>query len=126
MNCLRCNTPNEDEANFCKNCGKDLNSIMPNHRPSYKLSDIFLIFFFSIAFVSTILETIILIFFFNWYWNNVSAKYVMASLVILQNLSYILIPFSIRNKTAKIIGFIITSILIIIWIYRNINIYKLF
>ncbi len=24
MNCLRCNTPNEDGAKFCKNCGMDL------------------------------------------------------------------------------------------------------
>src|SRR5262245_15157820 len=28
MNCLRCNTPNEEGARFCKNCGTDL-SLMP-------------------------------------------------------------------------------------------------
>lgn len=119
MNCLRCNTPNEEGSKFCKNCGMDMEFIPSADATNSKLSDILLTIFFSIAFVSAIAQYTIQKVVTDWYTGP--AKYVQSSFWILQNLTFILIPFAIRNKTAKIIGFFITSILVIYWVYQNVQ-----
>ena len=43
------------------------------------------------------------------------------SLWILSNLSMILIPLSIKNKSLKIIGLILTIIMAIYWTYGNVE-----
>ena len=48
-------------------------------------------------------------------------KYVRSSLWILSNLSMILIPLSIKNKSLKIIGLILTIIMAIYWTYGNVE-----
>ena len=119
MNCLRCNTPNEEGAKFCKNCGMDMTYTPSNESTNYKSSDTFLIIFISIAFISAIAQFAIQKLVDNWYESP--TKYIQASLWLLQNLSFILIPLAIRNKTLKIVGFIITAIMVIYWVYTNVE-----
>jgi hypothetical protein len=119
MNCLRCNTPNEEGAKFCKNCGMDMTYTPSQENSNSKSSDTLLIIFISIAFISAIAQFAIQKLVHNWYESP--TKYFQDSLWILQNLSFILIPLSIRNKTLKIIGIIITAIMVIYWVYSNIK-----
>lgn len=119
MNCLRCNTPNEEGAKFCKNCGMDMTYTPSNESTNSKSSDTFLIIFISIAFISAIAQFAIQKLVDNWYESP--TKYIQASLWLLQNLSFLLIPLAIKNKTLKIVGFIITAIMVIYWVYTNIE-----
>jgi len=119
MNCLRCNTPNEEGAKFCKNCGMDMTYVPSNEIANSKTSDTLLVIFISIAFVSAIAQFAIQKLVTNWYESP--TKYIYGSLWLLQNLSFILIPISIKNKTLKIIGLIITTIMIIYWVYSSVK-----
>ena len=119
MNCLRCNTPNEERAKFCKNCGMDMTYTPSNEGTNSKSSDMFLIIFISVSFISAIAQFAIQNLVDNWYESP--TKYIQASLWLLQNLSFILIPLAIRNKTLKIVGFIITAIMVIYWVYTNVK-----
>ena len=119
MNCLRCNTPNEEGAKFCKNCGMDMTYTPSNENTNSKSSDTFLIIFIAIAFVSAIAQFAIQKLVDNWYESP--TKYIQASFWLLQNLSFILIPLSIKNKTLKIVGLIITAIIVIYWVYTNVK-----
>lgn len=119
MNCLRCNTPNEEGAKFCKNCGMDLTYTPSQENQNSKSSDTFLIIFISIAFVSAIAQFAIEKLVENWYESP--TKYYRSALWILQNLSFILIPLAIKNKSIKIIGLIITLIMVVYWVYSNIK-----
>lgn len=119
MNCLRCNTPNEEGAKFCKNCGMDMTYVPSNEIANSKTSDTLLVIFISIKFVSAIAQFAIQKLVTNWYESP--TKYIYGSLWLLQNLSFILIPISIKNKTLKIIGLIITTIMIIYWVYSSVK-----
>jgi len=119
MNCLRCNTPNEEGAKFCKNCGMDMTYTPSYENTNSKSSDTFLIIFIAIAFVSAIAQFAIQKLVDNWYESP--TKYFRGSLWLLQNLSFILIPIAIRNKTLKIIGIIITTIMVIYSVYSNVK-----
>lgn len=119
MNCLRCNTPNEEGAKFCKNCGMDLFYKPSQENQNSKYSDTFLIIFISIFFVSD--SALFGIFKLVENWHEAPTKYYRSALWILQYLSFILIPLSIKNKSIKIIGLIITLIIVVYWVYFNIK-----
>ncbi len=119
MNCLRCNIENEEGAKFCKNCGMDMTFTPSNENTNSKSSDTFLIVFIAIAFVSAIAQFAIEKLVDNWYESP--TKYIQASFWLLQNLSFILIPLSIKNKALKIIAFIITVIMVAYWVYTNVQ-----
>lgn len=119
MNCLRCNTENEEGVKFCKNCGMNMTYTPSKENTNSKLSDTFLIVFISIAFVCAIAQFAIQKLVDNWYESP--AKYIQFSLWLLQNLSFIIIPLSIKNKTIKIIGIIISAIMVIYWVYTNVE-----
>ena len=118
MNCLRCNTPNEDGVKFCKNCGMDLHTTFDN-KANTKTSDTLLIVFVCIAFLTAVVQFAIQKLVDNWY--DKPTKYYASALWILQNLCFILIPLAIRNKSLKIIGLIITLIMVIYWVYSNVD-----
>lgn len=119
MNCLRCNTENEEGAKFCKNCGMDMTYTPSNENTNSKSSDTFLIIFITINFISAIACIAIAKLVDNWYESP--TKYIKASFWLLQNLSFILIPLSIKNKTLKIIGLIITAIIVVYWVNSNVE-----
>jgi len=119
MNCLRCNTPNEDGAKFCKNCGMDITYTPSNENSNSASSDKLLITYLCIAFFAFISAFAIDKLVDNSYVGPIS--YVRGSLWILRNLSMILIPLSIKNKSLKIIGLILTIIMAIYWTYGNVE-----
>lgn len=106
MNCLRCNTPNEEGAKFCKNCGMDMSYTPSNESTNSKIADTLLFIYIGVAFFSIIVEFVFLRLLNLW-------SYIWL-IRILASLSLILIPLSIKNKTMKIIG-LITIILIVIY-----------
>ena len=87
MNCLRCNTPNEDGAKFCRNCGMDMSYTPSKENVNSKSADTLLIIFISIAFISAIAQFAIQKLVDNWYESP--TKYIQGSLWLLQNLSFI-------------------------------------
>ena len=119
MNCLRCNTPNEEGAQFCRNCGMDMSYTPSKENVNSKSADTLLIIFISIAFISAIAQFAIQKLVDNWYESP--TKYIQGSLWLLQNLSFILIPLSMKNKNLKIVGLIITVIMVIYWVYTNVE-----
>ena len=118
MNCLRCNAPNDEGAKFCKNCGIDLNARF-EAKANTKTSDTLLIVFVSIAFITAVAQFAIQKLIDNWYESP--TKYFQSSLWILQNLCFLLIPLAIRNKSLKIFGLIITLIMVVYWVYSNVD-----
>jgi hypothetical protein len=118
MNCLRCNTPNEEGAKFCRNCGMDLSYTPSKENANSKYADTLLIIFICIAFISAIAQFAIQELVDNWYESP--TKYIQGSLRLLKNLSFILIPLSMKNKNLKIVGIIITVIMVIYWVYTNV------
>ena len=119
MQCLRCNTQNEDGTKFCKNCGKNVTDRPSNHNTNSKFSDTLLIIFLALTFFSALAQFAIQTRVDNWYEGP--TKYIQASLWILQNLSFILVPLSIKDTTLKIVGLIFTAVMIIYWIYGNVE-----
>ena len=118
-NCINCKKSNEEGANFCNNCGMNLTNFTFNKNPDAQLSDVLLLVFLIISVVAAIAQFIIQRFYIDWY--EAPVRYVQGFFWILQNISFILIPISIRNMPIKIAGIIITAILIIYWIYTNIH-----
>jgi hypothetical protein len=118
MNCLRCNTPNEDGAKFCKNCGMDLHTTFDT-KVNTKTSDTLLIVFVCITFLIAIVQFAIQKLVDNWY--EKPTKHYTSALWILSNLCFILIPLAIRNKSLKIIGLIISLIMVVYWVYSNVD-----
>ncbi len=106
MNCLRCNTENEEGAKFCKNCGMDLTYTPSNETKNSKIADTLLIIYIGITFFFLILEFVFfkLMYLWDFIWI----------IRILQTVILILIPLSIKNKTMKVAG-LITIILIVIY-----------
>ena len=119
MQCLRCNTQNDDGAKFCKNCGKNITYRPSNNNTNSKFSDTLLIIFLALTFFSALAQFAIQTRVDNWYEGP--TKYIQASLWILQNLSFILVPLSIKDTTLKIVGLIFTAVMIIYWIYGNVE-----
>lgn len=119
MNCLRCNTLNEEAAKFCKNCGMYMAYTPSKENINSKSSDIMLIIFISISFISAIAQVVIEKLVPNWYESP--TKYYRSALWIIQNLTFILIPLAISNKLLKIVGLISTLILVCYWVYNNIQ-----
>ena len=119
MQCLRCNTQNDDGAKFCKNCGKNITYGPSNDNTNSKFSDTLLTIFLALTFFSALAQFAIQTRVDNWYEGP--TKYIQASLWILQNLSFILVPLSIKDTTLKIVGLIFTAVMIIYWIYGNVE-----
>ena len=87
----------------------------PNTLSSDKLLIIYLCIFSIVTITSFGIEKLVV----NWYEGP--TKYIRSSLWIFSDLSMILIPLSIRNKSLKIVGLIITTIMVIYFIYGNIS-----
>ncbi len=105
MNCLRCNTQNEEVAKFCKNCGMDMSYTPSIKNTNSKSSDTFLIIYIS---------TFLFIEASDFVFSRMLGLYnIYYFIFILKFLSLILIPLAIKNKTMKIIGIIIAIINIV-------------
>lgn len=119
MNCINCKKPNEEGANFCNQCGMNLSSFTFNRNNDAQTSDVLLLVFLIISFAATVAQYIIQKYYIDWYESSV--RYVQGTIWIIQNISFMLIPLSIKKIPIKIVGIIITALLIIHWVYTNIH-----
>ncbi len=118
MDCLNCNASNEDGAKFCKECGKNL--LFPPLSANSKISsaDLMLLIFSIVTIFLTLIQFAIEKLVDNLYMSPFA--YFQGTLWIFQNISFILIPLSIKNQTLKIIGIVVTVLLIIYWVANNV------
>lgn len=116
MNCQKCYAPNDDGARFCNNCGE---SMISGSNSNIKISDILLFLYILISFVSVIVQFAIKKLEPNWFESPV--KYIQGAFWILGSLSMILIPISIKNNLLKIVGLIISILVIIYWLISNVQ-----
>ncbi len=114
MICPRCNTPNEANTESCKSCGMDLAYTRLNETRS---SDNLLLIFIGIAFFTAVSQFAMQKLDSNWYEGP--TRYIQGFLWLIQNISFILIPLAIKNKTLKTVGFVITAIMVMYWIYTS-------
>jgi len=118
MYCPSCQSQNEKNAQFCKNCGTKL-FYAQEQNPDSNVSSVILIVWIGIVFFVGIISAAIQSLVDEWY--AVPTKYVMICLNIIANVSHILPALAIRNKTLKIIGIVLVSIIVIYWVYRQIE-----
>ena len=118
MNCPKCQNQNEETAQFCKNCGLNLHYTQPINNGN-DTSSILLLVFILIALVSAISQFALQKLVVHWYEGT--TKYLIGSIWILQNFNLILPALAIKNKTLKIIGIVLISILIIYQGYTNLE-----
>ena len=116
MDCQKCQIQNEENAQFCRNCGTNLRIIVESKTSNN--TDTLLLIFIIIAFVSAAVQFVMQKLIPNWYEGT--AKYIQGVLWILQNISFVLIAIAIKNKSLKTVGIIITVLMIIYWLYVNI------
>ncbi len=118
MNCSKCNTQNEGNAQFCINCGANLHHF-PEATNNSKKSDLLILIFLIYMLVSELARLLIQQFVDDWYGG--SAKYIIIGINLIAGFSVILLGLSIKNKTSKIFGIILASIQAIYIIYSNID-----
>jgi len=90
-----------------------------NSKVNTKYSDTLLLLFLSITFVSTAGQFAIRVLVERWY--DPPFKYFQVGFWLVQNLGFFLIPLSIKDKSLKILGFIITSIMVCYWVYSSVD-----
>ncbi len=118
MNCLHCNAPNEDGAKFCKDCGKKIEFPPLYANTNNTSADIMLFIFLMVTIFLTLIQFAIEKLVDNLYMSPFA--YFQGALWIFQNICFILIPLSIKNQTLKIIGIVVTVLLIIYWVVNNV------
>lgn len=119
MNCKKCQTPNEENAQFCKNCGTNLHFCPEINNNNSKKADILILIFLIATVVIGINQFAITKFVDHW-WEEGLYKYCYAGLSIIRAFLYVLLGLAIKNKVAKIIGIILASLWATYLIYDNI------
>lgn len=116
MICPKCKRENEDGSMFCRYCGSSLNPVPEKDSSTSSI----LIFVWVVVFVLlSIVNNLYTRLIDNWYEGT--QRMVYLGIVLLQNLSFILPPLAIKNKTLKIIGLIIMSAYVVWLLYQNIS-----
>ena len=120
MYCQKCQTQNEESAQFCRNCGANLRNtrqgLKTGNDVSSSLLFVYILIVFFAAIVQLVLQRVFPISYFESYW-----KYVMGSIWLISNISLILPALAIKNKSLKIIGIIFAAIIIIFHTCGNIE-----
>jgi len=119
MYCQKCQTQNEESAQFCRNCGANLRYTQSETKTGNDVSSTLLLVYILIAFFGAIVSFVITKF-IGSYWEG-SWRYVMGIIWLISNISLILPALAIKNKSLKIIGIIFAAIVIIYHAYGNIE-----
>ena len=122
MYCQKCQTQNEESAQFCRNCGTNLRYTQTETKTGNDVSSTLLLVYILIAFFANVVQLVTQRVFSIFYWKSGSVwKYVMVLIWIISNISLILPALAIKNKSLKIIGIIFAAIVIIYHAYGNIE-----
>lgn len=108
MNCLRCNTPNEEGAKFCKNCGMDMTYTpsRENTNSNQTINQLLLLvgieYFILLGWF--ILQKAIIPIFFKYDYDKISPiyKYFGWTTNILSVIALLIFAIIIKNKNARI------------------------
>lgn len=114
MNCTKCQTKNEENAGFCSNCGTNLKSAV-----TISMSDVLILIFLVILFVTEIIRFGLQHFVDNWYEGG--TKFLIIALNLIAGFSTILLGIAIKNMTGKVIGIILATFYLLYIIYSNID-----
>ena len=117
MNCPKCQTQNEESAQFCRNCGTNMH-YFPEAKTNDKTSDLLVMIFLIYMFVSEIARFTIQKLVYSY---DGTTQYIIFGINLIAGVSVILLGISIKNKTSKIFGIILASIYAIYIIYSNID-----
>jgi uncharacterized membrane protein YvbJ len=107
MKCTECRTENNEQARYCKNCGHALREDRLKDSNETK-SDKLLMYYIGIVIFITLFSIIHQQFYYSWFESPL--KYVQIVLWIIQNLSFIIIPFAFKNQKMKIVGIVLVGI----------------
>jgi uncharacterized membrane protein YhaH (DUF805 family) len=116
--CSNCHTQNETNASICSNCGATLANIQQSESDN-KTGDTLLLIYIIIQFTFGLFTQLWQMLDKEWYTGY--TKYILGAVWILSNLSLILLGMANRNKSYRIVGIILTSIMAIGYIYLNIK-----
>jgi hypothetical protein len=119
MYCPKCQSQNEESAQFCRTCGANLRYPQVENQ-SNDVSSTLLLVYILIAFFATVIQLVIQRALSISCWES-PWKYVMGLIWIISNISFILPALAIKNKSLKIIGIIFAAILVIYHAYGNIE-----
>jgi cellulose synthase/poly-beta-1,6-N-acetylglucosamine synthase-like glycosyltransferase len=117
MNCPNCNGANQDNAIFCKECGTRLDALPA--RQAISTSDLLLIIYIAIAIFGAGFQFILTKLVENAY--EPPFRYLQGAVWMIQNVSWILLPLAIKNRTLKPIALVVSIPLILYWLYTNIQ-----
>ena len=119
MHCPNCGHQNPIATKFCTNCGHNLSQFAPAPAQKKGIADYLIIGFLVIAFGTIVLQRIIQFMVPEWYEG--AFKYILGFIWVISNLSYLLLAFAIGNKNLKIVGIIVTVILVLFLVVQNIQ-----
>lgn len=109
MKCSKCNYENEEGAMFCRHCGS---SMIPVPQKESNTSSMIILIWIIASIVFDLIFHFYRLLVDNWYEGGGKICYI--ALWIIWNCIFILPALTIKNKTIKIIG-IILSILFTVW-----------
>lgn len=115
MLCPKCFQENDDNALFCKHCGKKL---VKEEHVSDKLSNILLLAFAVTFFVTNVIQHLLVAFVDGWYhgWRVV---YFLIGIV--QMIACLLPAIAIKNKALKTGAIVLVAIPVLYGVYNNIR-----
>jgi len=109
INCPKCNFQNDPSAKFCISCGSELKTQANVNQNSITNDSLILIF----VGLHILIELILFIAKkaeYNWF--EKPSVYFLFGIFLISILSVILLPFSIKNRTLKLMGLILSIIYI--------------
>lgn len=122
MNCRKCNIENSDQAKYCKNCGQILRE-EKSKESATKRTDKLIIGFIGVVFATTLFSFVHRLVYYNWF--DSPLKNVQIVMWMLRELSFIMIPFALKDKKLKIIGFILVVFNILYIIYQQMGYFQI-
>ncbi|PXY02922.1 hypothetical protein DF185_02175 [Marinifilum breve] len=122
MNCRKCNIENSDQAKYCKNCGQILRE-EKSKESATKCTDKLIIGFIGVVFATTLFSFVHRLVYYNWF--DSPLKNVQIVMWMLRELSFIMIPFALKDKKLKIIGFILVVFNILYIIYQQMGYFQI-
>lgn len=114
MICPKCHSENADDAKFCTHCGRNFETSETGNLSS-TLVTIWVIIFIADFAIDFIFYHVVD---YDWYHNDDYSKYIRYTIWSIRNLSYILIPFAIKNKVLRIIALVLVSGISLYWVYN--------
>ena len=121
MYCPNCQEQNGKDALFCKNCGTEL--YHPQQETNDNTSSILLIIYLAIIMFSGIAQQLLTTLVEDWYQTPVRFVYYVIGFI--SSACIILPALAIKNKTLKLIGIIMSSLLIVVMsLYRYVDIFR--